>query len=84
MNRADILATLQRENPTAKLDRITIYADAMVEYLAAQANIQEHGTIVFHPRTGAPIDNPYLRVRNAASKVLLSIGLRQGDLWKGA
>ncbi len=83
VTRDEILKVLRRENPAAKLDKVTIYADAMVEYLAAQANIAQHGSIVFHPRTGAPIENPYLKVRNAASKLLVSLGLRSGDLWVG-
>lgn len=80
MTKADILAALQQANPQAPMARIAICADAIVDYRAAQANIDEHGTIVYHPRTGAPIPNPYLPVRAAAAKSVLSLRLQIGDL----
>ena len=64
--KATIVASLKADNPRASLADVTMYADAFLEYQAAQANIAEHGSIVFHPRTGAPIENPYLVVRDRA------------------
>lgn len=61
---------------------IAIYADAFIEYRLAQANIDQHGTIVFHPKTGAPIENPYISIRNKASQVIQRFTmLKTGDLW---
>jgi hypothetical protein len=60
-----------------------MYADAFGEYQTAQ-NINENGTVVMHPRTGSPIDNPYLRIRDGASKTLretLFAGLKTDALW---
>ena len=82
-NRDSIIATLRKSNPAARLDKLVMYADAAMEYNAAQANIAEHGAIVFHPRTGAPIDNPYLRVRNTAAATMLKIGIKCDDVWAG-
>jgi hypothetical protein len=47
-------------------DRACQYADLFLEYQEAQRNIATNGTIVLHPRTGVPIENPYLRIRDKA------------------
>ncbi len=70
------------ERRGAKRDRSVYYADAYVEYQEATKNIEEHGTIVQHPRTGNPIENPYLAIRDRALKKLLSIrGVNTEGLW---
>ena len=75
---------LTRDTPKAPRDAIEIYAGAFLEYSEASANIEKNGTIVFHPRTGAPIENPYLRVRKAAEASMLRCRLRNvGALWGG-
>jgi phage terminase small subunit len=66
----------------AKRDRAAFYADAYAEYQEASKNIEEHGTIVQHPRTGNPIENPYLAIRDRALRKLLSIrGVNTEGLW---
>ena len=47
-------------------DLAQIYANAYCEYREAQENIAKNGTICSNPRTGAPIENPYLKVRDRA------------------
>lgn len=80
--KADILADLQRQNPRARPSDLVIYADALVEYRKAQENIDEHGSIVFHPRTGSPIDNPYVRVRDRASALIRRMSKIKADgMW---
>jgi phage terminase small subunit len=74
------VAILTADNPR-KADAVAIYADAWIEYQEAQRNIDEHGAVVFHPRTGAPIENPYLAARNRASALMLKIKLRTDRLW---
>lgn len=69
-DRAEVIAYLRRENPSASLQAVALYADAYAEYRAAMANIREHGAVVFHPRSGAPVDNPFLKVRDNARKAL--------------
>ncbi len=69
-DRAQVVDYLRHKNEGASLQAVALYADAFGEYRAAMANIREHGAVVFHPRTGAPIDNPFLRVRDAARKAL--------------
>lgn len=54
----------------AKRDLAELYADALFEYLSAQEDIDRNGSIVLHPRTGDPIDNPFTRVRDRAREQL--------------
>lgn len=64
VDRAEVMKVLRASKLPA--DRASLYADAYLEYRAAQDNITAHGAIVADPRTGAPIPNPYLQVRDKA------------------
>lgn len=68
MTRDQVIAALVDHG--AAVDDASMYADAFQEYQRATANIQEHGVIISHPRTGNPVDNPYLRIRDRALKKL--------------
>lgn len=83
MNREQIIEQLVQLNPKAKLDRLTIYADSYLDYQEATKNILDHGNIVAHPRTGQPIDNPYIKIKARATAVLRKIGgsLKTDCLW---
>ena len=77
------MATLTRGEVVARLvaagvrrDQATLYADAFCEFHEAAGNITTHGAIVQHPRTANPIENPYLRVRDAAAKRLAAFSGR--------
>lgn len=78
-----VIARLRADNKAAPLAEITIYATAFLEWREAAANIQEHGTVVAHPRTAAPIDNPYLKVRAAAERTMAGCKrvVRTNALW---
>ncbi len=66
----------------ASADRAIQYADAFIEYSAAGENIRNNGLIVGHPRTGNPIENPYLAVRDRALRKLQRMrDVPTGDLW---
>ena len=83
MNRQQLIDQLTAANPKARRDKITIYADSYLDYQEATKNITEHGNIVAHPRTGAPIENPYIRVKARATAVLTKVGkiLKTDGLW---
>lgn len=51
---------------------LKIFEDAKKSYDRAQKNIEEYGEIVTHPKSGAPIENPYLKVRDMAAKQMLA------------
>jgi phage terminase small subunit len=80
MTRDEIVAALVKTGATR--DRATIYADSFVEYREAAANIAEHGVIVQHPRTGNPIENPYVAIGDrAAAKLAKLRNVRAESLW---
>lgn len=69
----DIVAELQQDNPRARLADLQVYANALRIYREASANIEENGAICSHPRTGTPIDNPYLKVQAQQGAILLKM-----------
>ncbi len=83
MNRDEVLTVLRRDNPGARADEIAMYADCFLDYQEAQENITKNGNIVAHPRTGSPIENPYIKVKASAMNQLRKITrLRKvGALW---
>lgn len=83
LTRDEVLAILRKDNPRARLDVVSIYADSYRDYHEAADNIAEHGTVVAHPRTGQPIDNPYVKVKAAAITTLTKVGgrLKVDRLW---
>lgn len=82
MGKVTAIRILSEDNPRASKADITMYANRFAEYCEAQANIGEHGAIVFHPRTGAPIENPYLAVRDRSGAALSKTRLRVDRLWE--
>lgn len=58
----DIQAELAIDNPNSSSIRIAIYADALRTYHEAAENVRRNGAICSHPRTGSPIENPYLKI----------------------
>jgi hypothetical protein len=70
VTRKEAIEALSASNKKARLAELVIYADAALEYNEAVDNIQRNGVIVLHPRTGAPVENPYLKVRRSAGAVL--------------
>ena len=68
LDAAAIVATLVQAG--TRRDLAVQYADAFCEYREASKNIAEHGSIVQHPRTSNPIENPYLVVRDRALRKL--------------
>ena len=74
----DIEAELRADNPKTPAVTLRLYADAMRVYREAAANVREHGAIVAHPRTGAPIENPYLAVMQRQAATLHKMRVR-GD-----
>lgn len=77
------VAILLEHNSERARHTIEMYVSCYLSYLEAQENIERNGTIVAHPRTGAPLENPYLKVRSAAMKDMRRCsGLKgQAELW---
>ncbi|WP_165250181.1 P27 family phage terminase small subunit [Paludisphaera soli] len=64
-----------------RVDVAEAYASAFVEYREAAANVNANGSIVQHPRTGNPITNPYIPIRDAALQRALALNVRADELW---
>ena len=63
-------------------DRASMYADVYLEYQTATVNIAEYGVMVKHPRTGNPVVNPYLAIRDRAQKKLAKMfNVNAKGLW---
>lgn len=80
--RTEIIALLT--DSRTRPEKAALYADAYLEYRLAQDNITRDGPIVADPRTGAPIPNPYIPVRDKAFSRLEHLhkaGVRPIGLW---
>jgi len=66
----NIAAELRKDNPRASEVALKIYADALRTYNEAAANVLANGAICSHPRTGAPLENPYLKVQAQQAAIL--------------
>jgi phage terminase small subunit len=84
MTREEVCAILWRDNPASRADEVAMYADCFLDYREAQDNIAKNGNVVAHPRTGSPIDNPYIKVKAAAMSSLRKLNRIKNvtELWK--
>ena len=73
VSREEVLALLRQENRTARADDLALYVDCFLDYAEAVRNIAKNGSIVAHPRTGMPMENPYLKVKAQAMAGLLKL-----------
>jgi phage terminase small subunit len=84
MTRDEIVEALLDRGSTTRRDRACQYADVFLEYQEASANIAMNGVVVTHPRTGAPMMNPYMAVRDNALKKLQTMKTIEASfLWEG-
>lgn len=51
----------------------SVYSDAVSLYNEAAKNISEFGAVTAHPKTGGPVENPYIKIRDGASKQIQQI-----------
>ena len=66
-----------------RIDLANQYADVFFEYMKATRNVDEFGIIIKHPRTGNPIENPYLVIRDRALKKLQAMrSVKAVYLWE--
>lgn len=78
----EIRELLQKDNPKTPTGQIELYSRQFATYLEAAENIQANGVIVSHPRTGQPMENPYLKVRAAAEASFGKMRMIKSDsLW---
>lgn len=68
---SEAVKRIKESNPRAKPGPLRMAADAAITYAEASENVRRLGSIVVHPQTGAPIDNPYLKIRERQAAILL-------------
>jgi phage terminase small subunit len=81
MTRELAVKILEEQNRSASREKIIMYADAYMDYMEAQRNIKENGALVTHPKTGAPFDNPYLKIRQQMATAIGALRLKSDPLW---
>jgi phage terminase small subunit len=72
----DLVHELAKDNPAARLIDLQLFAGALLTYKEASKNIEANGAIVMHPRTGAPIDNPYLKIVERSGRTLSKMRIK--------
>jgi len=70
MAQVDLVAELEKDNPGVTRMLLEVFASSLRLYCEAAENIRRNGGIVAHPRTGAPLENPYLKVLERHGKLL--------------
>jgi phage terminase small subunit len=80
-SRDDVIKILEGNNKSLKRDKIIMYCDLYMDYQESAKNIRDNGAICAHPKTGAPIDNPYLKVRQQMIASLVKIRVNSDGLW---
>jgi len=75
----DLAAELTKDNPRASRIDIQIYADALRTYHEATQNVLKNGAICSHPRTGVPIENPYLKLRAQQAAIIAKMARIKSD-----
>lgn len=82
VTRTEVVEMLMKVNP-GRRQVVEMYVANFLTFVEAEDNILRNGNIVAHPRTGAPMENPYLRVRSIAQKNMGDLKLRvPEELWE--
>lgn len=82
ITRVEILHYLRLLNSGAPEHDLVVYADSWLSYKVAAKNLADNGDIVSHPRTGSPMENPYLQIRTKMGDTLRKISIDSGNLLK--
>lgn len=75
----NVFDELREDNPSKRSIDLRVFADALSVYEEAARNVRANGAIVSHPRTGAPIENPYLKIQTAKGAVLAKMVTIKSD-----
>lgn len=75
----DLVAELRKDNRSARTIELEVFANALQTYLEASENVARNGAICAHPRTGTPIENPYLKIQTQAGAVLAKMRTIKSD-----
>ena len=84
MIRERAIEILMESNGPEQRHFVEMYVTSFLTYLEAEDNIRRVGAVVAHPRTGAPLENPYLKVRSQAMREMRELTGLKGlaELWE--
>ena len=82
LDKDSVIQILKKLNPALQQSQIVMYANLFIDYTTAQRNIDKHGSMVMHPKTGEPIENPYLKIRDKAFSNLQKMRVKADALWE--
>jgi hypothetical protein len=51
-------------------DELRVYRDALALYNEASENLSKFGAVTAHPKTGQPMVNPYLEIRDRCGRTM--------------
>lgn len=74
----DIKAELKRDNPRALAIDIEVYGDCLAVYAQAAHNIRKNGAVCINSRTGAPFENPFLKIQERQAAILCGMATIEG------
>ena len=81
LSKDQVIQKLRQLNPALAMSQIVMYTNLYLDYTTAQKNIDENGSMVMRPKTGEPIENPYLKIRDKAFNNLQKIRIKADYLW---
>ena len=79
MGKINTLEELRKDNKSARLVDLNVFANALQLYCQATINIQANGAICAHPRTGTPMENPYLNIQMKYGAIIKKMRLIKAD-----
>jgi len=65
-----VLEALEEDNPQEKYALLQACANWIVLHVHGTDNVRRYGAQVLHPKSGAPIENPWLKTISTAEKSL--------------
>ena len=79
MGEIDIVQELRADNPRSRAIDLEVFGNALRSYHEASENIRKNGAICAHPRTGSPIENPYLKIQSQQAAILTKMRMIKSD-----
>ena len=75
----DLLKELTEDNPDVQQVELQVFVDNLLVYREARANVKKNGSIVLHPRTSQPIENPFLKVQAQTGQIVSKMRMIESD-----
>lgn len=77
--KVDLLKELAEDNFGVQQVELEVFVDTLLIYRQARENVKANGSIVLHPRTSQPIENPYLKVQQSSGALLAKMRMIESN-----